>query len=227
MLETALNLAEKQKSDPALILVSPEFHEGINGIVATRLVERFYKPVIILSERDASDSAEKKLKGSGRSIPELHLKDALSACSDLLLRFGGHAAAAGCSLLPEKLTEFRKRFFAFCHEHIPETLEPNLQLDGILEFPELTNTFVEQLDRLQPFGEGNQEPLFSVNAPGTPFMPLKGMHVKWQLNGNVEIIGWNRVDSFTGEPPSQLAVNLCFNEFRGRRKIQLNIQDSQ
>ena len=227
MLETALSLAETQKSDPALILVSPEFHEGINGIVATRLVERFYKPVIILSEQEVSVSGEKKLKGSGRSIPELNLKDALSACSDLLLRFGGHAAAAGCSLLPEKFTEFRKRFFAFCHEHIPETLEPNLQLDGILEFPELTNTFVEQLDRLQPFGEGNQEPLFSVNAPKTPFMSLKEVHVKWQLNGNVEIIGWNRVDSFTGEPPSQLAVNLCFNEFRGRRKIQLNIQDSR
>ena len=58
-------------------------------------------------------------------------------------------------------------------------------------------------------------------------MSLKEVHVKWQLNGNVEIIGWNRVDSFTGEPPSQLAVNLCFNEFRGRRKIQLNIQDSR
>ena len=227
MLETALNLAEKQKSDPALILVSPEFHEGINGIVATRLVERFFKPVIILSERDASDSAEKKLKGSGRSIPELHLKDALSACSDLLLRFGGHAAAAGCSLLPEKLTEFRKRFFAFCHENLPEMLEPNLQLDGILDFPDLTNTFVEQLDRLQPFGEGNQEPLFSVNAPKTPFMSLKEVHVKWQLNGNVEIIGWNRADTFTEKPPSQLAVNLGFNEFRGRRKIQLNIQDSR
>ncbi|MBL4825372.1 MAG: single-stranded-DNA-specific exonuclease RecJ [SAR324 cluster bacterium] len=227
MLETALALAETQKQFPALILSSPEFHEGINGIVATRLVERFYKPVIILSEQEVSVSGEKKLKGSGRSIPELNLKDALSACSDLLLRFGGHAAAAGCSLLPEKFTEFRKRFFAFCHEHIPETLEPNLQLDGILEFPELTNTFVEQLDRLQPFGEGNQEPLFSVNAPKTPFMSLKEVHVKWQLNGNVEIIGWNRVDSFTGEPPSQLAVNLCFNEFRGRRKIQLNIQDSR
>ena len=227
MLETAFNLAEKQKNDPALILVSPEFHEGINGIVATRLVERFYKPVLILSESEDTKTAEKRLKGSGRSIPELHLKDALSACSDLLLRFGGHAAAAGCSLLPEKLTELRERFFTYCQQNIPETLEPNLQLDGILEFPELTNTFVEQLDRLQPFGEGNQEPLFSVNAPGTPFMELKGMHVKWQLNGNVEIIGWNRVDSFTGEPPSQLAVNLCFNEFRGRRKIQLTIQDSQ
>jgi len=221
MLETALTLVEEQKHNPALILTSPEFHEGINGIVATRLVERFYKPVLILSER------EKKLKGSGRSIPELHLKDALSECADLLERFGGHAAAAGCRLIPENLNEFRKRFFAFCKKNIPESIEPKLQLDGSLDFPKLTNMFVEQLERLQPFGEGNQEPLFSVETPESPFTRLKEIHVKWQVNGNVEIIGWNRAENYAEKLPSQLAVNLGFNEFRGRRKIQLTIQDSQ
>jgi len=221
MLETALALAEKQKQNPALILASPEFHEGINGIVATRLVERFYKPVLILSEWAG------KLKGSGRSIPELHLKNALSECADLLDRFGGHAAAAGCSLIPENLDEFRKRFFAFCRENIPESIEPKLHLDGCLEFPKLTSLFVEQLDRLQPFGEGNQEPLFSVKTPELPFTRLKEKHVKWQVNGNVEIIGWNRAETYAEELPSQLAVNLGFNEFHGRRKIQLTIQDSQ
>ena len=221
MLETALTLAETQKHLPALILTSPEFHEGINGIVATRLVERFYKPVLILSER------EEKLKGSGRSIPELHLKDALSECADLLERFGGHAAAAGCRLIPENLDAFRERFFAFCQQHIPESIEPKLQLDGSLELPKLTERFVEQLDRLQPFGEGNQEPLFSVETQELPFTRLKEKHVKWQVNGNVEIIGWNRAETYTEKPPSQLAVNLSFNEFRGRRKIQLTIQDSQ
>ena len=221
MLETALTLVEEQKHNPALILTSPEFHEGINGIVATRLVERFYKPVLILSER------EKKLKGSGRSIPEMHLKDALSECADLLERFGGHAAAAGCRLIPENLNEFRKRFFAFCKKNIPESIEPKLQLDGSLDFPKLTNMFVEQLERLQPFGEGNQEPLFSVETPESPFTRLKEIHVKWQVNGNVEIIGWNRAENYAEKLPSQLAVNLGFNEFRGRRKIQLTIQDSQ
>ena len=221
MLETALALAEKQEQNPALILTSPEFHEGINGIVATRLVERFYKPVLILSEWAG------KLKGSGRSIPELHLKNALSECADLLDRFGGHAAAAGCSLIPENLDEFRKRFFTFCRENIPKSMEPKLHLDGCLEFPKLTSLFVEQLERLQPFGEGNQEPLFSVETPELPFTRLKEKHVKWQVNGNVEIIGWNCAESYAENLPSQLAVNLGFNEFRGRRKIQLNIQDSR
>ena len=86
---------------------------------------------------------------------------------------------------------------------------------------------MEQLDRLQPFGEGNQEPLFSIKTPEFPFTLLKEKHVKWQVNGNVEIIGWNRAETYAEKPPSQLAVNLGFNEFRGRRKIQLNIQDSR
>ena len=81
---------------------------------------------------------------------------------------------------------------------------------------------MEQLNRLQPFGEGNPEPLFSVNTPESPFTSLKQKHVKWKLNGNVEIIGWNCSEPFTNDLPSQLAVNLGFNEFRGHRSIQLN-----
>ena len=86
---------------------------------------------------------------------------------------------------------------------------------------------MEQLDRLQPFGEGNQEPLFSIETPELPFTLLNEKHVKWQVNENVEIIGWNRAETYAENLPSQLAVNLSFNEFRGKRKIQLNIQDSQ
>ena len=221
MIQTALKLADEQKNNPALILVSPEFHEGVNGIVATRLVESFYKPVLILSENEG------KIKGSGRSIPELNLKDVLSDCSDLLERFGGHAAAAGCSLIPENLEAFRDRFIALCDDRLPASLVPKLQLDGALDYSELTEQFMEQLNRLQPFGEGNPEPLFSVNTPESPFTSLKQKHVKWKLNGNVEIIGWNRSEPFTNDLPSELAVNLGFNEFRGQRSIQLTIQDTR
>ena len=142
-------------------------------------------------------------------------------------RFGGHAAAAGCSLIPKHLAAFRDRFIALCDERLPASLVPKLQLEGTLDYAELTEQFVEQLNRLQPFGEGNPEPLFSVNTPESPFYSLKKKHVKWQLNGNVEIIGWNCSEPFTNSLPSQLAVNLGFNEFRGQRSIQLIIQDSQ
>ena len=221
MIQIALKLTDEQKNNTALILVSPDFHEGVNGIVATRLVESFYKPVLVLSENEG------KIKGSGRSIPELNLKEVLSDCSDLLERFGGHSAAAGCSLIPENLKAFQNRFIALCDERLPDLLIPKLQLDGTLDYPELNEQFVEQLNRLQPFGEGNPEPLFSVNTPDSPFSSLKQKHVKWNLKGNVEIIGWNCSERFTNSLPSQLAVNLGFNEFRGKRSIQLTIQDIQ
>ena len=221
MIQIALKLTDEQKNNTALILVSPDFHEGVNGIVATRLVESFYKPVLVLSENEG------KIKGSGRSIPELNLKEVLSDCSDLLERFGGHSAAAGCSLIPENLKAFQNRFIALCDERLPDSLIPKLQLDGTLDYPELNEQFVEQLNRLQPFGEGNPEPLFSVNTPDSPFSSLKQKHVKWNLKGNVEIIGWNCSEPFNNRLPSQLAVNLGFNEFRGKRSIQLTIQDIQ
>ena len=220
MLKEALSLIEKEEQGPAIILVSSNFHEGINGIVATRLVERFYKPVLILSKYGA------KLKGSGRSIPELHLKEALSDSSDLLDRFGGHSAAAGCSLKIENLQAFRERFFTFCKKNIPESTEQNLQIDGKIEFSKLTNLFVEQLDRLQPFGEGNLEPIFSLSTPELPFKKIKNKHLKCEINEDIEIIGWNQAESFSKISPTKLAVNLCLNEFRGRRKIQLTIQDT-
>ena len=156
----------------------------------------------------------------------MNLNEVLSECYDFLERFGGHAEAAGCSLITENLDAFRDRFIELCGERLPTSLVPKLHLDGTLDYPELNNQFVEQLNRLQPFGEGNPEPLFSVNTPELPFTSLKQKHVKWNLNGNVEIIGWNCSEPFTNSLPSQLAVNLGFNEFRGHRSIQLTIQDT-
>ena len=125
------------------------------------------------------------------------------------------------------MAAFRDRFIALCDERLPASLVPKLELDGVLDYPKLNEKFVEQLNRLQPFGEGNPEPLFSVNTPESPFTSLKQKHVKWKLNGNVEIIGWNRSESFIKDLPPKLAVTLGFNEFRGQRSIQLIIQDSQ
>jgi len=221
MFELAMSLSDAQKNFPAIILSSPEFHEGINGIVATRLVEQFYKPVIVLTEK------KEKLKGSGRSIPELNLKEALSACSEFLIRFGGHSAAAGFSLMQENLKSFKECFFEFCSKRISESFEPHLNLDGKLKLTELTDKFVKQFELLEPFGMGNDEPIFEIKTPEKSFITIKGIHVKWEISDNLEIIGWNLARSFEEKLPSQMAVNLGFNEFRGRRKIQLTIQDSR
>jgi single-stranded-DNA-specific exonuclease len=86
---------------------------------------------------------------------------------------------------------------------------------------------VEQLEWLQPFGEGNPEPFFVVQAPDHEFQTMKERHVKWKLSGSVDIIGWNLAEAFEQQPPSQLAVTLGFNEYRGRRSVQMLIQEVQ
>ena len=180
-------------------------------------------PAMILVSPKTGD----KLKGSGRSIPEFHLRDALSRCSSLLERFGGHSAAAGCSLIIGNLSAFRESFFAICEELIPVSTEPKLTIDGIIKLTKVSEKFVEQIDSLQPFGEGNHEPLFEILAPSKPFKLLKEKHVKWDIEGNIDILGWNLAESFLKSYPSKLVVNLGFNEFGGIRKIQLTINDYQ
>jgi len=221
MRDAAFRIAASQRDRHSLVIAHPEFHEGVNGIVAARLVDRYHKPTIILSQNGDS------LKGSARSIPELHVKQALESCADLLDRFGGHAAAAGCALSTDRLDEFSARFEAFCRAALPELPNPKLEIDGMLDESVISDQLVEQLERLQPFGEANPEPIFVVQAPEQEFQTMKDRHVKWQLNGSVEIVGWNLAEMFEQQPPSQLAVTLGFNEFRGRRRVQMLIQEVQ
>lgn len=220
MFSTALELAAAEEDPRGLVLFHPDFHEGVNGIVASRLVERFHCPVVILSPGHGV------LKGSGRSIPELHLKEVFDECAGSLQRYGGHAAAAGCSLLPEHLDSFREHFAECCQRILPELPPPRLQLDGALELSGVQTTLVEQLALLEPFGEANPEPLFAVASPSSDFRTMKEVHVKWEIDSAREIIGWNYAPRFSRERPAQLAVALRFNEFRGQRKIQFLIQDA-
>ncbi len=221
MREAAFRIAATQRDRHSLVIAHPEFHEGVNGIVAARLVDHYHKPTIILSQNGDS------LKGSARSIPELHVKQALESCADLLDRFGGHAAAAGCSLSLARLDEFSARFEAFCRVTLPELPTPKLEMEGALDDSTISDQLVEQLEWLQPFGEGNPEPFFVVQAPDHEFQTMKERHVKWKLNGSVDIIGWNLAEAFEQQPPSQLAVTLGFNEYRGRRRVQMLIQEVQ
>ena len=221
MREAAFRIAATQRDRHSLVIAHPEFHEGVNGIVAARLVDHYHKPTIILSQNGDS------LKGSARSIPELHVKQALESCADLLDRFGGHAAAAGCSLSLARLDEFSARFEAFCRATLPELPTPKLEIEGALDDSAISDQLVEQLEWLQPFGEGNPEPFFVVQAPDHEFQTMKERHVKWKLNGSVDIIGWNLAEAFEQQPPSQLAVTLGFNEYRGRRRVQMLIQEVQ
>jgi len=220
MLQIALEQAEEQQKRCSLVIVSEHFHEGVNGIVASRIVERFHKPTLIFSKR------EDAYKGSARSIPEVHIKDALNECSDLLGRFGGHSAAAGCSLPPKNFEAFSLKFEKVCAEMLPQKPVPQLELVGHLKYSECNSQLLNQLELLEPFGEGNMEPVFAVSAPEIPFTTLKEKHVKWKLSGGSEILGWNYVEHFLSHPPKTLAVILAYNRFRGNKTLQMTIRDA-
>lgn len=147
----------QQQDYAGLVLFGADWHPGIVGIVASRIVEAFNRPAIVLCRDGAA------LKGSGRSIGDFDLHAGLLQASDCLLGFGGHHQAAGVKLEETVLDEFREAFHAICREAIgPEPAEPVLVLDGELDFRQASNhKFLRELELMQPLGPGNPEPIFS------------------------------------------------------------------
>ncbi len=177
----------------ALVYYSADWHRGVLGIVASKLVERLQRPVFVLG-RNAEDGLA---QGSGRSIPAFHLLDALESMGELFERFGGHAHAAGVTMREEHVGEFRRRFDAFAAERLcAEDFLRRLEIDAVLELPEITETAIEELFLLAPFGHGNPPPLFAalnVEVVGQPTV-WKEKHLKLtvrQKNRNLTFKAWN------------------------------------
>lgn len=156
----ALEQAEAASHRLGMVLCGEDWHQGVIGIVASRIVEVYYRPVLIL----CSDGA--MLKGSGRSIPEFDLHAGLTRCADVLLAFGGHKQAAGLRLDPGRLDELRDRFDRTVQEILGDKpLTPTLKIDMEMDFSQASDfTVLKTLDLLQPFGIGNPEPVF-VSPP--------------------------------------------------------------
>ena len=176
----------------ALVFSRPGWHRGVVGIVASRLVERFCRPVFVLSEEDA------ETQGSGRSIPAFHLLDALESMPDLFTRFGGHKQAAGVSLPSDLIPEFRRRLNAYAAERLtPADFRPQLSIDALVDLKELTTgPAVAEILAMAPFGFGNPPPVLAIldaeiaSAP----VPLKEKHLKVQFRQNGRSLlstGWN------------------------------------
>ncbi len=234
MFREALQSVETAREEdlPALVVASADFHEGIIGIVASRLVDRFHRPAMVLAEvlTEGGDS----YKGSARSVPGIHVTRALSACEDLLEDYGGHAGAAGCRFPKKNLDEFRRRFLEGCARQADQAEPPAVYLESRLEPGEIDSQLVEQITGLGPFGQQNEEPCFLVEQSALGASPevLKERHLKWRLAPGLEMLAWNQASEFEslGEAERnalQYRVRVGFNEYRGQRSVQLTVEGTQ
>jgi len=176
----------------ALVFSGPNWHRGVVGIVASRLVDRFYRPVFVLSEEDG------EAQGSGRSITPFHLLDALESMPDLFSRFGGHRQAAGLSMPSEMVPEFRRRLEAYARERLtPSDFHPRLAIDAVVDLKELTaGPAVAEILGLAPFGFGNQPPVLAILDAEVAAAPvvLKEKHLRVQMRQSgrsLQSTAWN------------------------------------
>jgi single-stranded-DNA-specific exonuclease len=171
-------LPERERRRRGYVFASEDWHEGVIGIVASRLVERFHRPVVLIA------GSQEGWKGSGRSIPRFDLHGALAACSAHLERFGGHRAAAGLSIEPANVEAFTRAFGAHADAHLSDDdLHPVTIVDAVVSAEDLTLPLAQELDRLAPFGLGNPDVTLLVPAaqPVAPATVGEGKHLRFRV----------------------------------------------
>ena len=219
------------KSDKVLVVFLPECHESLAGIVAGRIREKYYRPTFVLT------NAEDGVKGSGRSIDAYHMYEELNRCKHLLTRFGGHKLAAGLSLLKENLEKFR----ALLNENATlteEDLIPKISIDMQLPLTYIDEQLIEQLELLEPFGKGNQKPIFvekdleilNTRILGKNQNVLK-MQVKDKNGKMMDALYFGDVHAFLAyfEEKSDKKAAFTYypsvNEYQGRKTLQIIVQN--
>ncbi len=205
-----------------LVLARDGWHAGVVGIVASRIAERFHRPVVLVAL--SGDEG----KGSGRSVEGFHLYDALAACSAQLVRFGGHRHAAGVTVARARLDAFREAFEAHARERLAEEdLVPRCRIDGWIAEGDVTDRAAEDLARLGPFGAGHPEPVFALRGAATRARTVgaEGAHLKLAL-GRLDAIGFGMGDRVTAcAGPLDAAFTIGFDEWDGARRLQLKLRD--
>ena len=197
---------------PCIVEAGEAWHRGVIGIVASRIVERYHRPALILS----LDTKEGTATGSGRTIHGFHLLEGLESASDLFERFGGHRQAAGCTLAIERIPELRRRLSEHARRVIQaEDFVPTLDVDSVISFQEITDETMGQMTRLAPHGVGNPTPVFSASGArllGRPQL-VKEKHLKLTLEQkgvSRAAIGWRMGDRIDGLEPGQ-ALDAAFS----------------
>ena len=215
------------------VIYNPKWMKGIVGIVASRLIETYYRPTVVLTMSNGF------VTGSARSVPGFDLYQAVESCSDLLENFGGHMYAAGLTMRPENVEEFTRRFNAYVEENIdPQMLMPQVDIDSELLFSDITPAFRKDLNRFQPFGPGNTAPVFATygvsNHGDAKLVGMECEHLRMDLiqrqkpNTKIQSIAFQQPTHYewvrSGRP-----IDVCYqiveNHYRGTVTTQLRIKD--
>ncbi|MGD8428075.1 MAG: single-stranded-DNA-specific exonuclease RecJ [Balneolaceae bacterium] len=217
----------------SMVLHQPDWHLGVIGIVASRLVDTYGRPAIMLSTVDG------KIKGSARSIDGFNIYEAFKQCEDLLEQYGGHEYAAGLTIQKENLEEFRRRIDEIAAENLTsEDFKPELRIDCDLDLSDLDMRFWKLLTQFEPFGPGNLRPIFvsrDVRVVGVPTIVGKG-HLKMKVaqngSGTFDVIGFNMHEYLPtirngSDKKLNIAYSLEENNWNGRRTIQIRLRDVQ
>ena len=212
---------------PAIVVAGEDWNVGVIGIVASRLVEKYYRPSIVLTRQGDV------YKGSCRSIAGLHMYDALAACRDTLIQFGGHAMAAGLTLECNRLEDFRCAFANYVNTHLNyEDFTPKISIEALVAPADWTIPMVEEIALLEPYGMGNPRPIFGVRdvRPRTATaIGADGKHLRMEVGTRekrVAALYWNygELAELVTEEASDLAYTPSINEWQGMRSVQCMVE---
>lgn len=220
------------KNQKATIVYHPDWHKGVVGIVASRLVEKYYKPTIVFTQSNGL------ITGSARSVKDFDIYDAIDKCSDLLEHFGGHKYAAGLSILPENFPAFKERFLQVVADSISEESQiPEVTIDSELQISEINPKFINVLKQFAPFGPNNMTPVFRTNhvIQGTARV-VGEKHLKLQISHAkcrefYDAIGFNLAEAYADKLVNgsyhrfDIAYSIEENEFMSKISTQFNIKD--
>ncbi len=220
------------EANPALVLASEGWHAGVIGIVASRIVERFYRPTIMIALNNGHG------QGSGRSVSGFHLAHALDACGEFLETHGGHEMAAGLRLETSRLEDFRRAFSAHADSVLePEMRSPQLRIDCLAELRELSPALIAELGRLGPFGQSNRRPLLACRdvkvLPGPRRVGKSADHLQFQVRQGDRVLKCiafgcgDLADQLAGGGRVDLAFEPSLNEYNGYTNVQLEVKDFQ
>lgn len=231
--EEALSLISNNKewiSRKSTVVFQPHWHKGVVGIVASRIIEQYYRPTIVLTQSGEFAA------GSARSVPGFNLYEAIHACKELLLGYGGHFAAAGMTLELDQVNAFREKFEAVVAATIsPELLIPEIIIDAEITLKDIRQSFYDILSQMEPFGPENLRPVFIVkNVMDNGWSKIvKEQHVRFSIkqdDSTITGIGFGMADKFsllTQKKPLDIVFTIDTNEWNGTTSLQIRVIDFQ